>query len=131
MTDNKNQNLILKPPVVVVMGHVDHGKSSILDYIRKTNITEKEIGGITQKLGAYEIIHNNSKITFLDTPGHEAFNTIRERGTMVADIAILVIAADEGIKAQTQEALDLILSHNLPFIVAFNKIDKPEANIEK
>lgn len=131
MTDNKNQNLILKPPVVVVMGHVDHGKSSILDYIRKTNITEKEIGGITQKLGAYEIIHNNSKITFLDTPGHEAFNTIRERGTMVADIAILVIATDEGIKAQTQEALDLILSHNLPFIVAFNKIDKPEANIEK
>lgn len=131
MTDNKNQNLILKPPVVVVMGHVDHGKSSILDYIRKTNVTEKEIGGITQKLGAYEIIHNNSKITFLDTPGHEAFNTIRERGTMVADIAILVIAADEGIKAQTQEALDLILSHNLPFIVAFNKIDKPEANIEK
>lgn len=131
MTDNKNQNLILKPPVVVVMGHVDHGKSSILDYIRKTNVTEKEIGGITQKLGAYEVVHNNSKITFLDTPGHEAFNTIRERGTIVADIAILVIAADEGIKAQTEEALNLILSHNLPFIVAFNKIDKPEANIEK
>ena len=128
---NENQNLILKPPVVVVMGHVDHGKSSILDYIRKTNITEKEAGGITQQLGAYEVIHNNSKITFLDTPGHVAFNTIRERGTIVADIAILVIAADEGIKAQTEEALNLILNQNLPFIIACNKIDRPEANSEK
>ena len=131
MAANENQNLRLKPPVVVVMGHVDHGKSSILDYIRKTNITEKEAGGITQQLGAYEIVYNNSKITFLDTPGHEAFNTIRERGTIVADIAILVIAADEGIKAQTEEALNLILNQNLPFIIALNKIDRPEANPEK
>ncbi len=127
---NKNK-LIPRPPVVVVMGHVDHGKTKLLDYIRKTSVAEHEAGGITQHIGAYEIAYKNKKITFLDTPGHEAFSKIRGRGAKVADIAVLVIAADDGVKPQTLEALEHIKKAELPFIVAINKIDKPEANPEK
>ena len=130
MTEEIN-NLINKPPVVVILGHIDHGKSSILEAIKDLKITEKESGGITQHIGAYEIEHHNKKITFIDTPGHEAFSAIRSRGAKVADIAILVIAADEGVKAQTKEAIDLIKRAGLPLIVSINKIDKPGANPEK
>ncbi len=129
--DSKTDNLISRPPIVVIMGHVDHGKTKLLDYIRKTNVVEKEAGGITQHIGAYEIVHKGRKITFLDTPGHEAFSKIRARGAHVADIAVLVVAADEGVKPQTIEALEHIKKAELPFIVAINKIDKPNANSEK
>ena len=127
----KNKNLIPRPPVVVIMGHVDHGKTKLLDYIRKTNIAEHEAGGITQHIGAYEITYKNRKITFLDTPGHEAFSKLRARGAKAADIAVLVVAADDGVKPQTLEAVQHIKATNLPFVVAINKIDKSEANPEK
>lgn len=127
----KNNNTISRPPVVVIMGHVDHGKTKLLDYIRKTNIAEKEAGGITQHIGAYEITYKNRKITFLDTPGHEAFSKLRARGAKAADIAVLVVAADDGVKPQTLEALEHIKQAELPFIVAINKIDKLESNAEK
>lgn len=125
-----------RPPVVVVMGHIDHGKSSLLDYIRKSNIVSKEAGGITQHLGAYEIEHKDGdgemkKITFLDTPGHAAFCGVRIRGTKVADIAILIISAEDGVMPQTLEAYECIRSDHRPFIVAINKIDSPKANVEK
>src|SRR3989344_935283 len=120
-----------RPPVVVVLGHVDHGKTKLLDTIRKTNIAEKESGGITQHIGAYQISVNGRSITFLDTPGHEAFTAIRSRGAKVADIAILVVAADESVKSQTKEAIKIIKSENLPFVVAINKIDKEGANVQK
>lgn len=123
--------IIIRPPVVVILGHVDHGKTTILDFIRKTKIAEKEAGGITQHIGAYEIEHRGKKITFIDTPGHEAFSAIRSRGAKVADIAILVVAADEGVKPQTKEAISHIKKTGLPLIVAINKIDKPEASPEK
>lgn len=120
-----------RPPIVVVMGHVDHGKTSLLDYIRKTNVTAKEAGGITQTIGAYEIAHSGKKITFIDTPGHEAFSKMRVRGAQAADLAILVVAADEGVKPQTKEALSQIQAVKLPFVVAINKIDKPDINLDK
>ncbi|HRZ30361.1 MAG TPA: translation initiation factor IF-2 [Candidatus Paceibacterota bacterium] len=123
-------DIIERSPVIAVMGHVDHGKSKLLDYIRKTNIVEKEAGGITQNTSAYEVSHSQKKITFIDTPGHSAFTTMRERGAQIADIAILVVSAEEGVKAQTLEALESIKEHNTPFVVAINKIDKPTANIE-
>lgn len=126
--EEKEQKIISRPPVVVILGHVDHGKSSILEAIKDLKITERESGGITQHLGAYEIEHQGKKITFLDTPGHEAFSSMRNRGARVADIAILVVAADEGIKAQTKEALACVEKTKIPMIVAINKIDKPEAN---
>ncbi|MSR71509.1 MAG: translation initiation factor IF-2 [Candidatus Taylorbacteria bacterium] len=125
------KGLIVRPPVVVIMGHIDHGKSTLLDYIRKSNIVAGEAGGITQHLGAYEVLHNGKKITFLDTPGHEAFCGIRTRGATVADIAILVVSAEDGVKPQTIEALNCIKNAKLPYIVAMNKIDKPDANIER
>lgn len=131
MADAKKQNLITRPPIVVVMGHIDHGKTKLLDTIRKTNVVAKESGGITQHIGAYEIIHNDKKITFIDTPGHEAFDKMRSRGAAVADVAILVVAADEGIKPQTLEALRHIQQAEIPYIVAINKIDKPEANVDR
>ncbi len=131
MTAAENKNLITRPPVVVVLGHVDHGKTKLLDYIRKTNIAEREAGGITQHIGAYEIIWENRKITFLDTPGHEAFSKLRGRGAKAADIAVLVVAADDGVKPQTIEAIEHIKKADLPFVVAINKIDKPDANPEK
>ncbi len=127
--------LIQRPPVISVMGHVDHGKSTILDYIRKTNVVAKEAGGITQHVSAYEVEHEyegqKRKITFLDTPGHEAFREIRRRGASVADIAILVVAADDGVKQQTLDALEAIRDAQIPFVVAINKIDLPNANIQK
>lgn len=126
----KKSELIPRPPVVVIMGHIDHGKSSLLDYIRKTNVVGEEAGGITQHLGAYEVVHDKNKITFLDTPGHEAFCGIRERGARVADIAVLVVSAEDGVKPQTLEALKCILAEKIPYIVAINKIDKAGANIE-
>ncbi len=134
---NKKEKIEERPPVIVVMGHVDHGKSTLLDYIRKTNIVEKEAGGITQCISAYQVSvkdEENSKnrlLTFLDTPGHEAFSKMRERGAQVADIAILVISAEDGVKAQTVEAYQTIKESNIPFIVAINKIDRPNANIER
>ncbi len=131
----KTDKLKPRPPVVVIMGHVDHGKTSILDYIRKTKVAAKEAGGITQHLGAYEAdvasVDGGRKITFLDTPGHEAFAKIRQRGSSVADVAVLVIAAEEGLKPQTLEALSYIQKEQLPYVIALNKIDRPEANPDK
>ncbi|MFH1233884.1 MAG: translation initiation factor IF-2 [Patescibacteria group bacterium] len=126
----KIDDLMPRPPVVVIMGHVDHGKTKLLDAIRNTDVTAGETGGITQHIGAYQIIHNNRVITFIDTPGHEAFTAMRNRGAKIADIAILVVAADDGVKPQTIEAYRIIEAAKLPFIVAINKIDKQEANIE-
>ncbi len=133
---NEQKNNTARPPVVVVMGHIDHGKSTLLDYIRKTSVTENEAGGITQSLSAYEVLHKDEngkekKITFLDTPGHEAFSKMRERGAIIADIAILVVSATEGVKTQTIEAWKTINENKLHSIVAINKIDKPESNVEK
>jgi translation initiation factor IF-2 len=113
------------------MGHVDHGKTTLLDYIRKANIAAREAGGITQATAAYEIEHADRKITFIDTPGHEAFTAMRSRGAQVADLAILVIAADEGVKPQTKEAIQIILDAKTPFIVAINKVDKTGGNLDK
>ncbi len=121
----------LRPPIVVVLGHVDHGKSSILQAIKDLKITEREAGGITQHIGAYEIEEKGKKITFIDTPGHEAFCAMRLRGVCSADVAVLVIAADEGIKKQTKEVIKNIKETNIPFVVAINKIDKPGADVGK
>ncbi len=131
MKEKSSENIISRPPVVVILGHVDHGKSSILEAIKDIKITEKESGGITQHIGAYEIEHSNNKITFIDTPGHEAFSSMRSRGARVADIAILVVAADDGVKPQTEEAISHIKKAEIPMVVAINKTDKPEANPEK
>ncbi|MBY0110598.1 translation initiation factor IF-2 [Patescibacteria group bacterium] len=124
-----------RPPIVAVMGHIDHGKSSLLDYIRKANVTAGEAGGITQHVSAYEAEHEHEgkkrTITFLDTPGHEAFRAIRSRGAATADVAILVVAADEGVKPQTKEAYDAIMEANVPFVVAFTKIDKNGADLDR
>jgi translation initiation factor IF-2 len=120
-----------RPPIIVVLGHVDHGKSTLLDYIQNTKIVEEEAGGITQKVSAYEIEFKGGKITFIDTPGHEAFSKLRERGAQIADIGILVVAADEGVMPQTIESIEYLRSFNIPFVVAINKIDKPNANPEK
>ena len=122
----------VRPPVIAVMGHVDHGKSALLDYIRKTNVVDSEAGGITQHVSAYEVEHEHEgavkRITFLDTPGHEAFAKIRARGASVADIAILVVSAEEGVKPQTLDALNAIKQSGIPYVVAINKIDKPNAD---
>jgi len=127
----QDKNLITRPPVVVFLGHVDHGKSSILEAIKDLKITEKESGGITQHIGAYEVEHEEKKITFIDTPGHEAFSSMRSRGARVADIAVLVVAADDGVKTQTKEAINHIKKSGVPIVVAVNKIDKPEANFDR
>src|SRR3989338_4095897 len=119
-----------RPPVVVVLGSVDHGKTTLLDYIRKTNVAAKEAGGITQSTGAYEISHNGQKITFIDTPGHEAFFKMRSRGAKIADVAILVVADDDGVKPQTKEAIKITQESETPYIVAINKIDK-NPNLDK
>jgi len=128
--EQKNKGEI-RPPVVVILGHVDHGKTSILDFIRKSKVAEKESGGITQHTGAYQVKHQDRLITFIDTPGHEAFSAMRSRGAKVADIAILVVAGEEGIKPQTKEAIEHIKKTGIPAIVAINKIDKSAAQPEK
>lgn len=129
------KTLVSRPPIVVVVGHIDHGKTSLLDYIRKSSVAEKESGGITQHIGAYQTGHPSTgsgqvsrAITFIDTPGHEAFSAMRTRGAHVADIAVLVVAADEGVKPQTGEAIRIIREAELPFVVAINKADKPNAD---
>lgn len=136
MTARTTQSATPRPPIIVVMGHVDHGKSTLLDYIRKSNTTAGEAGGITQHVAAYEVVHptkesGEKRITFIDTPGHAAFKAIRARGANVADIAILVISAEEGIKEQTLEALASIRESGIPFVVAINKIDRPGADVER
>ena len=130
------QNIVPRPPVVVIMGHIDHGKSTLLDYIRKSNVVEGEAGGITQHLSAYVVEHETKEsgkklITFLDTPGHEAFQKMRLRGADVADIAILIVSAEDGVMPQTMEALESIKKADIPYIVAINKIDRPGADIPK
>jgi translation initiation factor IF-2 len=132
----KENSIVTRPPVVVIMGHVDHGKSTLLDYIRNTNIVDTEAGGITQHIRAYEITHKDEngldrKISFIDTPGHAAFSKMRKRGANIADIAILIVSAEDGVKPQTVEAWKTIEEAKIPVIVAINKIDKPGANIEK
>jgi len=133
---SQKENIIERPPVITIMGHIDHGKSTLLDYVRKTNVVGSEAGGITQRLSAYEVVHKDEKenertITFLDTPGHEAFTKMRFRGSGVADIGVLVVSAEDGVKPQTEEALEHILKYKLPYIVAITKIDKPNANVER
>jgi len=127
----KSKVSISKPPVVTIIGHVDHGKTTLLDTIRKTNITKGEIGGITQSIGAYQVNIDGKKIVFIDTPGHEAFTTMRARGVQATDIAVLVVAADDGVMPQTIEAINHAKAAHVPIIVAINKIDKPNINIEK
>jgi len=129
--EEKTEELLPRAPVVVVMGHVDHGKTKLLDAIRKTNVVEGEAGGITQHIGAYQVEKKGQPLTFIDTPGHEAFTVMRSRGAKVADIAILVVAADDGVQPQTREAIDIVRAAKLPLVIAINKIDKPEANVEK
>ncbi len=144
MQDSRQNGITERPPVVVITGHIDHGKSTLLDYIRKANVVEGEAGGITQHISAYEVEiptpvkagsgprpKASGKITFLDTPGHESFSGMRERGALAADIAVLIVSAEDGVKAQTIEALKTIKNAGLPYIVAINKIDKPAANVEK
>lgn len=130
-SEDKEEELVARPPVIVVMGHVDHGKTSLLDAVRKTNVIEGEAGGITQAIGAYKVEINGREITFLDTPGHEAFTNMRARGAQVTDIAILVVAANDGVMPQTIEAINHAKAANIPIIVAVNKIDLEGANVEK
>lgn len=128
---NVKPKLKERPPVVVVMGHVDHGKTTLLDAIRKTNVAGKESGGITQGIGAYEVVHNEKKITFIDTPGHEAFFAMRSHGAKLADAALLVVAADDGVRPQTEEVIKHISEAKIPFIAVINKTDKPGAVVDR
>ncbi len=131
LNNENKKNLLSRPPVIVVMGHVDHGKTKLLDAVRKTDVVAGEAGGITQHIGAYQVKRKNQIITFIDTPGHEAFTAMRSRGAKIADVAILVVAADDGVKPQTIEAFRIIEAAQIPYVVAINKIDKENANIDK
>jgi len=126
-----NENLKERPPVVTILGHVDHGKTTLLDTIRKTSVATHESGGITQHISAYQAKKKGKLITFIDTPGHEAFSAMRERGVSLADVAVLVVAADDGVRPQTKEVIEYLLAKKIPTVVAINKIDKPEANIQR
>lgn len=135
-TDTQKNTKVPRPPVVVVMGHIDHGKSTLLDYIRKSNVVAGEAGGITQHMSAYEVVHKTkegkeNRVTFIDTPGHEAFQALRMRGARVADVAILVVSAEDGVKPQTLEALKCIQEQKIPYVVAMNKIDRPGADLDR